>query len=75
MLTEQDRWNRYVDAINYCITFGFYIDIESTSTGNVKYIKAKQCESPHKECIIYLKPKKYKKGELLNLIINKLGLC
>jgi hypothetical protein len=49
MMTEQDRWNRYVEAINYCICFGYYINIESTSTGNVKYIKVKQCESPHKE--------------------------
>ena len=75
MLTEQDRWNRYVEAINYCMCFGYYIDFESTSTGNVKYIKVKQCESPHKECIIYLKPRKYKKVELLSLIINKIGLC
>ncbi len=74
MLTEQKRWERYVHAINYCMGFGYYIDIESTSTGNVKYIKVKQCESPHKECIIYLKPRKYKKDELLGLIIDKIGI-
>lgn len=75
MLTEQDRWNRYVNAINYCISCGYYIDCEFTNTGNVKYIKVKQCEKPYKECIIYLQPKKYKKNELLGLIINKIGLC
>lgn len=74
MMTEQDRWNRYVGAINYCITFGFYIDIEFTSTGNVKYIKVKHCDAPHKECIIYLKPRKYKKDELLSLILGKIGI-
>lgn len=72
-LTSQERWNRYVGAINYCIGFGYYIDMEFTKTGNVKYIKVKQCDVPHKEGIIYLEPRKYDKNELLNLIFERIG--
>lgn len=74
MLTEQQRWNRYVDAINYCIQFGYWIEPVSSSTGNVKYIKVTLVDAPHKQAIIKLKPKKYKKDELLNIIYNHVGI-
>jgi hypothetical protein len=73
MLNEQQRWNRYVHAINYCIGFGYYIEYEMTSTGNLKHIRVKQVDPPYKEAIIKMAPKKYKKNELLNIIVNHVG--
>ena len=66
-MTEQQRWNRYVDAINFCIECGYAIMCEFTKNGNVKRLYAKDVET-NKECVLTLKPRKYKKMELLNLI-------
>ena len=66
-MTEQQRWNRYVDAINFCIECGYAIICEFTKNGNVKRLYAKD-NNTNKECVLTLKPKKYKKMELLNLI-------
>lgn len=71
MITKQQQWNRYVDAINYCISYGYRIlPVFSNRSDNVKYIKVKN--DRNQECIIYLKPKKYKPKELLALIYEKI---
>ncbi len=70
-ISEQQQWNRYVSAINYCIGFGYYIlPVFSNRSQNVKYIKVRN--ERNEECVIYLKPKKYKPMELLNLIYQKI---
>lgn len=66
-MTKQQRWNRYADAINFCIECGYAIICEFTKNGNVKRLYAKEVDT-NKECVLILKPKKYKKMELLNLI-------
>lgn len=70
-ISEQQRWNRYVSAINYCIGFGYYIlPIFSNRSQNVKCIKVRN--DSNEECVIYLKPKKYKPKELLQLIYERI---
>ena len=74
MITNQQRWNRYVTAINFCIAQGYHIYcIFSTTIGNVKAIRVYN-ESNGKEGIIKLKPKKYKPLELYHMIINTVGI-
>ena len=70
-MTEQQKWNRYVKAINYCITQGYHITPIDSNGNNVKSIKVTKGKS-NKETTINLKPKHYKSLELLNLIKTKL---
>ena len=70
MITNQQRWNRYVTAINFCIAQGYHIYcIYSTTIGNVKAIRVYN-ESNGKEGIIKLKPKKYKHTKKTKTIKN-----
>lgn len=71
-MTEQQKWNRYVKAINYCITQGYHIIPIDSNGNNVKSIKViKRCSN--KETTVNLKSKHYKSLELLNLIKTQLG--
>jgi len=70
-MTEQQQWNRYVYAINYCIGFGYHIlPVFSKRSSNVKYIKVKN--ERNEECVIYLQPRKYKPTELFDLIYERI---
>ena len=70
-MTEQQQWNRYVDAINYCIRLGYNIlPIMSNKSSNVRHLFVKNEQG--KETIITLKRKKYKCSELYNLIKERL---
>lgn len=71
-MNGQQRWNRYVGAINYCIAHGYYILCDDTKTGNVKGIWVRS-DSSGREAYIKLKPRKYKPMELLSMIINTIG--
>lgn len=71
-MTEQQKWNRYVKAINYCITQGYHITPIDSNGNNVKSIKVTKGKS-NKETTINLKPKHYKSLELFNLIQTQLG--
>ena len=69
MLTEQQKWDRYRKAINFCIGWGYFIIINESKGNNVKSIKVSRDEDNHKkQVIIPLEPKKYKPMELLYLI-------
>ena len=76
-MMRQQRWNRYVHAINYCIGFGFYIEcIDSKDgkgewNGNVKAIKVARDEK--RQVTIPLQPRKYGKQELLGIILHAYG--
>lgn len=78
MVTTQQRWNRYVHAINYCLKFGYYINIidskanDAKWNGNIRAIRVRQSDFS-RDCIIPLKPRKYGKQELLCMIIDKIG--
>lgn len=73
MITTQQRWNRYVDALNSCIRLGYYIACTDTKTPcNVKYIEVYN-PSNKREATIRLKPKKYKFWEMYELIRNRVG--
>lgn len=73
MITTQQRWNRYVDAINHVIKYGYYVGCEDTKTPcSVHRIRVTN-PSTNKEAIIKLKPKKYKPMELLRMVINAVG--
>lgn len=71
------RWHRYVDAINFCIRLGYYIEtIDSVDNngrwnGNIKAIKVRQ-EGLTSEYYIPLKPKKYTGFEMLRLIMDRI---
>lgn len=69
MLTEQQKWDRYRKAINFCIGWGYFIIINESKGNNVKSIKVSRDEDNHKkQVIIPLEPKKYKPMKLLYLI-------
>jgi hypothetical protein len=69
MLTEQQKWNRYRKAINFCIDYGYFIIINESKGNNIKSIKVSRDEDNHrKQVIIPLEPRKYKPMELLYLI-------
>ena len=69
MLTEQQKWNRYRKAINFCIGWGYFIIINESKGNNIKSIKVSRNEDNHKkQVIIPLEPRKYKPMELLYLI-------
>lgn len=73
MMNEQKRWDRYCDAINFCICNGIdFIEMNESSTGNVRSIKVRWHGST-KTVMIKLKPKRYCPIELYTLIINTLG--
>lgn len=75
MLTEQQKWNRYRKAINFCIGYGYFIIINESNGNNIKSIKVSRDEDNHKkQVIIPLKPRKYKPIELLYLIHSTYGL-
>ena len=64
MLTEQQKWNRYCKAINFCIGYGYFIIINESKGNNIKSIKVSRDEDNHrKQVIIPLKPRKYKPVE------------
>ena len=67
MLTEQQKWNRYRKAINFCISYGYFITINESNGNNIKSIKVSR-DDHKKQVIIPLKPRKYKPIELLYLI-------
>jgi hypothetical protein len=75
-MTQQQRWNRYVGAINYVIEQGYWVDcIDSLDNrgewnGNVRAIKVRN-ESGY-ETTIPLQPRKYGKLELLLMVRKKL---
>ena len=72
MLTEQQKWNRYHKAINFCIGYGYFIIINESNGNNIKSIKVSRDEDNHKkQVIIPLEPRKYKPVELLYLIHSK----
>ena len=74
-ITEQQRWNRYVKAINFCIEFGYCIIIEKESkSGNVQSIKVSRIDKDQPKVIIRLKPKRYRPMELLDIIQKHLPL-
>ena len=74
-ITKQQRWNRYVKAINFCIEFGYFILIEKESqSGNVKSIRVSHIDKDRPEVIIHLKPKRYRPMELLDIIQKHLPL-
>ena len=69
MLTEQQKWNRYRKAINFCISYGYFITINESKGNNIKSIKVSRDEDNNrKQVIIPLEPRKYKPIELLYLI-------
>ena len=69
MLTEQQKWDRYYKAINFCIGWGYFIIINESKGNNIKSIKVSRDEDNHKkQVIIPLEPRKYKPMELLYLI-------
>ena len=74
MVTNQQKWNRYSKAINYCIACGYFIEPVDSNGGNVKYIKVGYWGDTG-SCIamIQLKPKKYKGEELFSIIRDKIG--
>lgn len=72
MLTLQQKWNRYVDAINFCISYGYYINCIDSKGGNVKAITVFNPKN-QKHGFIKLKPKKYKPMELLIVICENVG--
>lgn len=78
-MTEQQRWNRYVRAINHCIRYGFNIDIVDSKgkngecNGNVRAIKVSHMDTPEKMITISLQPRKYRPQELLAIIIERYG--
>ena len=72
MLTEQQKWNRYRKAINFCIGWGYFIIINESKGNNIKSIKVSRDEDNHrKQVIIPLEPRKYKPMELLYLIHSR----
>lgn len=72
-ITGQQRWNRYVDALNYCISLGYDIfPIMSKRSDNVRSIRVRENGNPLKETTITLKPKKYTAGEMYRLIKERL---
>ena len=79
MITKQQRWNRYVNAINFCISQGYYIKcvdskgVDGKWNGNERAIIVKNFYGA-RECIIRLKTKKYKPMELYLMIVEKIGL-
>ena len=48
MLTEQQKWNRYRKAINFCISYGYFIIINESKGNNIKSIKVSRDEDNHK---------------------------
>lgn len=73
MMNKQKRWDRYCNAINFCIYHGIeFLELNESSTGNIKSIKVRWNGST-KTVIIKLKAKKYSPIELYTLIINTLG--
>lgn len=71
-ISEQQQWNRYVNAINFCIRQGYYIlPIMSRNSGNCRAIRVRT-DDGLEETTIPLEPRKYKSEELLNLIREKL---
>ena len=75
-ITTQQRWNRYVDAINFCIKSGYCILIEKESqSGNIQQIRVRRAlRNTNKEVVIKLKPKKYRPMELFLIIHNRLPI-
>lgn len=79
MITIQQRWNRYVRAINFCISQGYFINcvdskgVDGKWNGNVRAIRVKNFYGS-RECIIRLKSKKYKPMELYTMVVEKIGL-
>lgn len=71
-MTEQQQWNRYVNAMDNCIELGYDIlPIFSQGSSNVKAIRVRSKNSS-KETYIPLKPKKYTTLEPLTLIKENL---
>lgn len=72
-MNKQKRWDRYCNAINFCIYHGIdFLELNESNTGNIKSIKVQWFNS-NKSVIIKLKPKKYSSIELYTLIVNTLG--
>lgn len=72
-MDNQSRWNRYCKAINFCISYGYFIEPIDSNNGNVKAIKVGFWDEPGTITTIPLKPKKYKCLELLEIIHNTIG--
>jgi hypothetical protein len=78
-MTVQQRWNRYVGAINYVIAHGFYVncidskDDKGEWNGNMKAIKVTMKEDMD-EVVIPLQPRKYGKQELLYIVLEAYGM-
>lgn len=78
-MDEQQRWNRYVRAINHCIRYGFNVDLvfskgkNGKDNGNVMAIKVSHMDTPERKITIPLEPRKYRPQELLWIIINSYG--
>ena len=70
-MTEQQQWNRYVRAFNFCIEYGYYIGPTfSKRSSNVRSIRVSNARG--EEVIIQLKPRKYKPMELFWIIYNRI---
>ena len=72
-MNKQQKWNRYVKAINHCMGLGYYIQVFDSKGGNVKYIKVRNTRN-NKETTLFLKPKKYGCDELLGMIYERIGM-
>ena len=68
-MNKQKRWNRYVNAINYCISYGYFIVPCFSKNDNVKSISV--IYDNGREVTIPLKTKRYKGDELLEIIIRE----
>lgn len=72
-MNDQQKWNRYVRAINYCMGYGYFIKVFDSKGGNVKCIKVTNTRN-NKETLLFLKPKKYGCDELLQMIYERIGM-
>lgn len=76
-MTEQQRWNRYVKAINYVIAHGFYVrcidskDNRGKWNGNIKAIQVST--DTGREVTIPLQPRRYGSQELLGIVCDTFG--
>ena len=76
-MTIQQRWNRYVRAINYVIGHGFYVmcidskDNRGEWNGNIRAIRVRT--DTGREVIIPLQQRRYGSQELMGIVCAAFG--
>lgn len=64
---------RYVKAINYCISCGYYIDWDEFDS-TIRVSRGRDYPYSYPYHTIHLKPRRYKSQELLIKLINEVGI-